>query len=80
MATQYRQCRLTRTPSEAVTQTRMLWLPVQFTEPGMVLKLHDNGEWVDGWRVMHSDGPVLDEKPVTVLNRAHLKQRKASDV
>jgi hypothetical protein len=75
----YRQCRLERREG-ATRAERMSWLPVPHAVAGAVLKLRNSGTWSDGWIVTSASGPALDEKAVVAMNRAHLKQRRASDI
>jgi hypothetical protein len=68
----YRQCRLTRWTPEG-KQTRVSWLPLEFSAPGMCVKLKDKGVWTDGWIIDSGPpGPIQDRKSIDQTRRTHL--------
>jgi hypothetical protein len=75
----YKQCRLERREGTARIE-RMSWLPEKYAVAGSVVRLRDNGTWTDGWKILSSSGPSLDEKYVVNLSHAHTRQRRASDI
>ena len=69
----YRQCRLTRWTPEG-KQTRMSWLPLEFSEPGMCVRLKDKGVWTDGWIIDSGPpGPIQDKKAIDKTRRTRLE-------
>ncbi len=80
MSVAYRQCHLVRPRGRAVLHytTR---LPESHAVPGGVVRLRQpDGTWGEGWRV-ESVGPrPLAEEHMRKAERAHLKQRRASDI
>ena len=68
----YRQCRLTRKTPYGL-ETRVTWVPVEFSVPGDVIKLRVGGEWSDGWVVMDGPlGPVMDKESIDLTRRTKL--------
>ncbi len=47
----YRQCRLVR-PVAGGECAQVSWIPEPFAATGRVLKLREDGAWVDGWVVV----------------------------
>lgn len=76
----YRQCHMTKPQGEAVLHYTA-WLPEQFAIMGRVLRLRKgDSAWSDGWNVTFVSQTALPEAVVLKDSRAHLKQRKASDI
>lgn len=76
----YRQCRLVRQDGTSRVE-HVSWLPEQYAIKGLLLSLRDKaGNWSREWKVISVSELLLDEKYVSKLNRAYLKQRKASDI
>ncbi len=76
----YKQCKLEKIMHGARV-TKMSWLPVEFCVEGSVVKLKNHKDvWTDGWVVKSASGEAQPEKFVNAASRAHLKQRKASDI
>lgn len=80
MSVQYRQCQLVRTRPGAVVHYTT-WLPAVYAVPGDSVRLRqEDGSWGESWRV-ESVGPwTLPEDMMRKAERAHLKQRRASDI
>jgi len=80
MSVNYRQCLLVQPRARAVVHYTT-WLPEIYAVPGEVVRLRqEDGSWGDGWRV-ESVGPwTLPEEVMRKAERAHLKQRRASDI
>lgn len=75
----YKQCYMEKkTPTGKICRTS--WIPQQFAFVGSIVKLRDNNEWSDGWEVKSASTKAESEKVVSAYSRAHLKQRKASDI
>ncbi len=55
----YKQCKLVRGSQERVT-----WLPEKFANKGKVLRLRDDGEWTDGWKVVEVWATETEERVV----------------
>jgi hypothetical protein len=69
----YTQCVLRKGDAETVS-----FIPSKFAKVGSVLKLEDNGQWDDGWRVI-SVGTTVDKvEHVPSLIREHRKNTKDS--
>jgi hypothetical protein len=80
MSLKYRQCHMTR-PEGAATEHYTAWLPDRFAVLGEVLKLRgENGNWSDHWRVTFVSREALSEEIAVKNSRAHLRQRRASDL
>lgn len=70
----YRQCLLRRsTPDGHVEQTA--FIPECYAKEDEVLRIRDNGEWVDGWVVatVYAWGPVTNALPDV---RAGIRQHR----
>ncbi len=80
MSVAYRQCHLVQPRGEAVLHYTT-WLPESFAVQGDTVRLRRwDGTWSDGWRV-ESVGPwTISEDLMRKAERAHLKQRRASDL
>jgi hypothetical protein len=77
----YAQCRMTRELSPGIVQTHVAWIPEDFAVVGHTVKFRKDGSpWSDGWRIVAAGPPLMDIPHVTALERAHLKQRQASDI
>ena len=70
----HRQCKLIKG-----NDTTVSWIPEKFALKGKYLKLKDNGEWEDGWKVEFV-GTKLPTKYVIDRSQDHVHQRKASDI
>ena len=80
MGLEYRQCHLEQSRGQA-TIHHTAWLPATFAVPGGVVRFRErDGDWGDGWRVTFVGPTVLTDEAVRKAERAHLKQRKASDI
>jgi hypothetical protein len=80
MTVAYRQCHLVQPRLGAVNHSTA-WLPEVYAVPGESVRLRQlDGSWGENWRV-ESVGPwTLPEDLMRKAERAHLKQRKASDI
>jgi hypothetical protein len=80
MSVQYRQCHLVQ-PRDRAMLHYTTWLPEAYAVPGGVVRLRQaDGTWGTNWEVA-SVGPwSLPEDLMRKAERAHLKQRKASDI
>ena len=66
----YCQCELMKENTRQVS-----WIPEKFAKLGKILKLKENGEWIDGWKVI-SVGTARDEDKLPdyrQLIKSHLK-------
>jgi len=80
MGPEYRQCHLEQSRGRA-TIHHTAWLPATFAVLGGVVRLRErDGDWGDGWRVTFVGPTVLSDEAVRKAERAHLKQRQASDI
>lgn len=70
-----RQCRLSR----GKVQTT-LWLPEKYAVKGSIVKLKQDGEWVDGWLVESVSEASMPYEEVRDRSEDYKKQRKASDI
>lgn len=73
-----RQCVLINANRES-QKIKTSWVPEKFAEVGKVLKLKENGEWEDGWEVVHV-GSRLDDKTINENSQLYKKHRKDSDI
>jgi uncharacterized protein YxeA len=48
----YAQCTLEKKTKEG-KRTQTSWLPLKFAKQNKYLKLKEDGEWEDGWQVVH---------------------------
>jgi hypothetical protein len=71
----YRQCHLKR--HDGWEQTS--YIPEPFCVVGKVLKLRENDEWTDGWKVI-SAGERRSEEWVEIQSRLYLKTREVTDI
>jgi hypothetical protein len=80
MSVDYRQCHLVQPRAGAVVHYTA-WLPVVYAVPGEFVRLRQgDGSWGENWKV-ESVGPwTLPEDLMRKAERAHLKQRRASDI
>jgi hypothetical protein len=80
MSVAYRQCHLVQPRAQAVVHY-ITWLPEAYAVLGGVVRLRlADGSWGEGWKV-ESVGPwTLPEELMRKAERAHLKQRRASDI
>ena len=80
MTVAYRQCHLVQPRGRAVLHYTT-WLPEAHAEPGGVVRLRQaDGSWGEGWRVEFVGPWALPEDLMRKAERAHLKQRRASDI
>jgi hypothetical protein len=80
MSVAYRQCHLIQPRGESVVHYTA-WLPEVYAVLGGIVRLRQkDGSWGENWRV-DSVGPwTLPEDLMRKAERAHLKQRNASDI
>lgn len=76
----YKQCYMEKQVSDTGKICRTSWIPERFAVVGLVVKLKDNNNWTDGWEIISASEKAETEKTVMGYSRAHLKQRKASDI
>jgi len=74
-----RQCEMERARPDGSRETTTSFIPEEFAQVGRYLKLKDNDQWVDGWKVV-SVGARRSKKESNDRSRDFLRQRKASDV
>jgi hypothetical protein len=80
MSTAYHQCHLERREGPA-TLHHTSWLPGQFAVVGGTLRLkQEDNSWSEPWVVTFVSEATLSDAEVRSAERAHLKQRKASDI
>ena len=72
--THYVQCILKKDNS---IQTS--WIPDSYAVVGKLLKLLENGIWINGWQVM-SKGVRVSKSSLEILSQDHKRTRKASDL
>ena len=70
----HRQCKLIKGDATTVS-----WLPEEFAIVNKLVKLKDNGVWVDGWKVEFV-GTKLPTKYVINRSQDYNNTRKASDI
>lgn len=70
----YRQCKLKRGNTYQTS-----WIPEKFAKQNKYVKLKTNGEWIDGWQVVHV-GARMDEASALKNSQNYKHQRKASDI
>jgi|GEM_PF-5302298 len=76
----YRQCHLERQEGPAIVH-HTSWLPGQFAIVGNTLRLKQSDDsWSALWTVTFVSETALSDAEVRSAERAHLKQRKASDI
>ena len=56
------------------------WIEIGFAQVGRVLRLKQNGEWVNGWTVKEVYPGVLDSNIVQERGRDYANHRKATDI
>lgn len=80
MTLHYRQCHMEQSQGRA-TYHHTAWLPEKFAKLGDNVKLlESDGRWSENWRVTFVSRMRLSEDVVRKAERAHLKQRQASDI
>ncbi len=80
MSVAYRQCHLVQPRGGAVLHTTT-WLPEAFAVEGETVRLRQwDGTWSIGWRVASVGPGAIPEDVMRKAERAHLKQRRASDL
>jgi hypothetical protein len=80
MNVEYRQCHLEQ-PQGRATLHHTAWLPATFANVGATVRLlGSDGTWSPPWKVTFASQARLPEHAVRKAERAHLKQRKASDI
>ena len=73
-----RQCYLEKKEQDEL-RCQVSWIPEKFAKMGKVLKLLDNDNWVDGWRIVGVGARKLS-KEVSERSQDYKKQRPASDI
>tara|TARA_B100000745_G_scaffold298198_1_gene246411 strand:- start:931 stop:1158 length:228 start_codon:yes stop_codon:yes gene_type:complete len=72
----YNQCRLRKGNAIQVS-----WIPSEFAKENKYVRLKENGEWTDGWKVLTVGAGItakaLKENEQRVRSGAH---RKATDI
>jgi hypothetical protein len=58
------------------------WIPEEYAVEGKFLELknRENGEWINGWKVVMVGNHRMTRKEVEERSRDHQKTRKASDI
>ncbi|MHC5537033.1 hypothetical protein ACYOEI_02040 [Singulisphaera rosea] len=80
MTLHYRQCHMEQ-PLGRATYHHTAWLPEKYAQLGENVKLlESNGSWSENWKVTFVSRTRLSEDVVRKAERAHLKQRQASDI
>lgn len=69
------QCELNR-----LGQKQVSWIPTKFAVQGRYVKLKDDGEWTDGWRVARVFGGAVPSEVIAKNERNYTSHRKATDV
>ncbi len=69
------QCLLNRIGAQQVS-----WIPTKFAVQGRYVKLKDEGEWTDGWRVERVFGGAVPSEVIAANERNYKSHRKATDV
>jgi len=70
----YKQCKLQR---ENVTQ--VAWIKSHLAKQGLTIKIKEDGEWSEGWKVM-SVGTAQSEEFINDFTDLHKKHRKVTDI
>jgi hypothetical protein len=73
-----RQCTLKRATAWH-TSEQVSWIPEKFAKVGKVVKLKEDGEWEDGWVVVHV-GARKESHEVHAASHGHTKHRKRTDI
>ena len=75
MSELYQQCVLSKR-----NITTFSWVPVKKIKRGAVLKIKENDEWSEGWKVVQAYGMQITEEKLDMLKKQHKDTRKASDI
>ena len=60
--------------------TQVSWIPSEFAQEGRYLKLKENGQWTDGWKVVKAYPSVIDSEIIAARSRDYKNHRKATDL
>jgi hypothetical protein len=72
----YIQCELIKGNSH-----QTCWIPEKYAVVGKYVKIKNNDEWEDGWKVLESYNQTkLEESVLNERNQDYKKTRKASDI
>ncbi len=75
-----RQCKLERKVPNGIA-TLVSYIPEKFAKVGRILKLkNEEGEWNDGYEVKFVSSERMSSANIIITERAHLRQRGASDI
>lgn len=76
----YRQCELHKNLPGGGIMSMVSFIPEKFAILGNMLRIRDDrGVWMEGWEVK-STGDSFAVPDVDLLERDHLRNRKASDI
>ena len=75
MSELYQQCVLSKR-----NVTTFSWVPVKNIKRGAILKIKENNEWSEGWKIVQAYGTKITEEKLNMLQRQHKDTRKVSDI
>lgn len=84
MKSKYKQVRLIKNlklengTSYSIMSTA--FIPSAFAKQGKIVKIEENKEWTDGWKVSEVYGPEVDEDYVIERSQDYKRTRKESDI